>query len=163
MEEKRKSDRKTLFLSFLDGTEEEAHQLHKIMDDAGITEDYRVIATTKPVQILNEDEMAEMIKIWTGDDIGTRDRINKIRHSLHFIEESLKALKSQAMTTNENFMQVETSFNQLQTSLISALANVQGSNIPNAYFHRLISSAEHQLTQAVQNLESYTPKEGAEW
>lgn len=161
--EKRKSDRKTLFLSFLDGTHEEMEELYKELENSGLSQDYRIFITAKPIQALDEQAMADLVKNWTGQgnqSMEEMERVAKVRESLHFIERSLLELRRHVITTDENFKQIEISFENLQRSLTGHLNN--GAH-PNAHFHRLMDSTQVNIQHILTQLNNYTPKEGAKW
>lgn len=161
-EEKRKSDRKTLFVSFLDATHEDMHMLHQQMEKSGLGDEYRLFITAKPIQALDEVAVADLVKDWMGADNGMmdRDRMQKLYQLMADMSTAMKSIEKFMMNVDENFTQVEYSFSNLHKSLIG---NLQHNATPNSYFAPMRVDSHATMQKIVPRIENNAPKEGEQW
>lgn len=149
-----KSERKTLFLSLLDGTQEELDALQEVLEQTDLPDDYRVIASPKPIQTMDPRELVKSLEDIYGnvDDHNGVDRWAKVVRSMFHTQEALQGIKKELMAFNENFIHLETSLN-----------NISAATGAGNGFARLQSYGSTELQIALDHLKQYIPKEGEKW
>lgn len=170
MSYKTKSERETLFISLLNGTDEELTDLAKTLEQAGITDDYRVIASARPLQALDEHEAAELMKQWQGVKIQSQEQqqfseqtLYRLQNTLSEMTKMLGYLKGIVQIGEENFLHLE----NFSHDVVTAIKQIQTDtkvpiSLPNE-FCRLMSRDSPKLGVTHHNIQSLAPREGEEF
>lgn len=153
-----KTDRKTLFLSFLDGRDQDMAELQQALEDSGLNDIYRIITTSKPLQAFGGEEAAQILENIAGEELSNvnQERWGKTRLALTHIESILARVDTQLMlhTTSDNLL--GNSLGQLTSSLQQSLKDV------NRYTH-MHSGHDHMIQEERRKLSEVTPNEGEIW
>jgi hypothetical protein len=151
-----KSDRKTVFLSFLDAREDDMEEMRRLFEDAGISDHYRFIMTAKPIQVTSESDALEILNELVGENRQNRD--DKIIRSLHLLEIAVNQLRMMHSTSDTNIHEVANMVTALASNIVSTIPSVP---VP-GYTPRL-SLEGQQIDGTLASLSNVTPKEGEEY
>lgn len=159
MSRKSKVERKTIFISLLDGDAYEAGQLAKVLEDTGISEDYRPIITAKPLQAMSKEEALEVLKhIAEVDGDTENERTRRIARSLSATENGLEGVRQEIIALKDTQKDMQNAL----TSYASLIAQHTNGMMPPHVGGRT-SSGEFRLDNAIQTLKENVPKEGEKW
>jgi hypothetical protein len=156
-----KSQRKTLFLSFLDATQEDMSELQEVLKQTNISDDYRIIATPRPIQALGEEEMNELVSLWLGDE-SNQERWKKSMRLFHEIAAALTNLREVADTSKLNEKKLFSQLESLAYNVNSAL-QMPGGTIPIPYDSLQSTGSEYIVERHIKNINEISPKEGEMW
>lgn len=153
-----KTDRKTLFLSFLDGSDEDMIDLQEALEGSGLNNQYRIITTNKPLQAFGGEEAARILEQIAGEELSdvNQERWGKTRLALTHIESIVARIDTQLMLHNTNDNLLGNSLSQLSTSLQQSLKDVD------RYTH-MHSGHDHMIQAERRRLSEVIPKEGEIW
>ena len=141
---KRKSDRPTMFVTVLNATEEELYQAHKVLEDAGVGEDYRVMLSSKVIQAASEYEILQALN--NVDANKNLERMMKMQHAIHLIAKAVDGLTQAGGAVNQNIEYLTNAHNNKQE-----------------YVHTAHALGLANAKKAIHDAQQFIPKEGEEW
>lgn len=141
---KRKSDRPTMFITVLNATEEELYQAHKVLEDAGVGEDYRVMLSSKVIQAASESELlAALSDVDASKNI---ERMAKMQQAIYHIAKAVDGLTQAGGAVNQNIEYLTNAHNNKQE-----------------YVHTAHALGLVNAKNAIHTAQQFIPKEGEEW